>query len=150
MTTGTTSEATHGTRKEGERRRECFMQGHVYETMRKPLQLPQATADRELAINSVHPAPSLQASVCFYRKFQEWNHSLRFLSCPIRMSHRQNDAELCLPAHHSRVSLACFFERICFNHGTHAGEFGEPQCVFGIGWCARGPALNRSTSKNEL
>jgi hypothetical protein len=36
-------------------------------------------------------------------------------------SHRQNDAELCVAAHHSRVSLGRFFERICFNHGTDAG-----------------------------
>jgi hypothetical protein len=36
-------------------------------------------------------------------------------------SHRQNDAELCLAAHHSRVSLGRFFERICFNHRTDAG-----------------------------
>ena len=36
-------------------------------------------------------------------------------------SHRQNDAELCLAAHHPRVSLGRFFERIRFNHGTHAG-----------------------------
>ncbi len=35
-------------------------------------------------------------------------------------SHCQNDAELCVAAHHSRVSLGGFFERIGFNHGTHA------------------------------
>ncbi len=44
-------------------------------------------------------------------------------------SHRQNDAELRLAAHHARVSLGRFFERICFNHGTHAGQFGEVQCT---------------------
>ena len=65
-------------------------------------------------------------------------------------SHRQNDAKLCLAAHHARVSLARFFERICFNHRTHAGQFGEVQCVLGIGWRSRRPALNRSTSSNEL
>jgi hypothetical protein len=36
-------------------------------------------------------------------------------------SHRQNDAELCIAAHHARVGLGRFFERIGFNHGTHAG-----------------------------
>src|SRR5450432_1853376 len=36
-------------------------------------------------------------------------------------SHRQNDAELCVAAHHARVSLVRLFEWICFNHGTHAG-----------------------------
>ena len=40
-------------------------------------------------------------------------------------SHRQNDAELRLAAHHSRVSLGRFFERIGFDHGTHAGQFSE-------------------------
>ncbi len=61
------------------------MQGHVYETLRKPLQLPKATADREFYINSVHLAPSLQPSVCFYRELQEWNHLLLLLSCAVRM-----------------------------------------------------------------
>ena len=36
-------------------------------------------------------------------------------------SHRQNDAELCIAAHHSRVCLGRFFEWIRFNHGAHAG-----------------------------
>ena len=36
-------------------------------------------------------------------------------------SHRQNNSELRLAAHHARVSLGRFFERIGFNHGTHAG-----------------------------
>src|SRR5215467_14615683 len=65
-------------------------------------------------------------------------------------SHRQNYAELCVAAHHACVSLARFFERICFNHGTHPGQFGEAQSVLGIGRCSRGPALNGSSSKNEL
>src|SRR5260370_41484951 len=55
------------------------MQGHVYATLRNPLYLPKATADREFYINSVHLAPSLKTSVCFYREFQEWNHLLLFL-----------------------------------------------------------------------
>jgi hypothetical protein len=37
-----------------------------------------------------------------------------------RPSHRQNDTELCLAAEHARVSLGRFFQRIGFNHGTHA------------------------------
>ena len=56
-------------------------------------------------------------------------------------SHRQNDAELCLAAHHARVSLGRFFERIGFNHGTHAGQFGEAQRVLGIGWLFPRPSL---------
>ena len=35
-------------------------------------------------------------------------------------SHRQNDAELCIAAHHARVSLGRFFERVRLDHGTHA------------------------------
>ena len=34
-------------------------------------------------------------------------------------SHRQYHAELGLAAQHSRISLAGFFERKCFNHRTH-------------------------------
>src|SRR5215471_2405300 len=34
-------------------------------------------------------------------------------------------------AHHPRVSLVRFFERISFNHGAHAGSFSEAQCVLG-------------------
>ena len=36
-------------------------------------------------------------------------------------SHRQNNAELCLTAQHACVRLGRFFERVRFNHGTHAG-----------------------------
>jgi len=36
-------------------------------------------------------------------------------------SHRQNNAELRLTAQHARVRLGRFFERIRFNHGSHAG-----------------------------
>src|SRR5271169_2104474 len=71
------------------------------------------------------------------------------LHCPAT-SHGQNDAELCVAAQHARVSLGCFFERICLDHGTHAGQFGEVQCVFGIGGGSRSPALNPSTSAYEL
>lgn len=67
-----------------------------------------------------------------------------------RASHRQDDAELCVTAQHACVSLGCFSERICFDHRTHGGQFGEAQGVLGIGWCSRGPALNRSASGNEL
>ena len=49
-------------------------------------------------------------------KFQATHESERLTT-----SHRQNDAELCIAAHHARVSLGRFFERIGFNHGTHAG-----------------------------
>ena len=37
-------------------------------------------------------------------------------------SHRQNDAELCVAAHHAGVCLRRFFERIGFNHRAHAGQ----------------------------
>jgi Carboxypeptidase regulatory-like domain len=38
-----------------------------------------------------------------------------------RPSHRQNYAELCIAAHHSRVSLGRLFKRICFDHWAHTG-----------------------------
>jgi hypothetical protein len=65
-------------------------------------------------------------------------------------SHCENHSELCLAAYHPRVCLSRFFKRICFNHGTHTTQFGEAQCVLGIGWCARSPTLNGSTSADEL
>ena len=43
-------------------------------------------------------------------------------------SHGQNNAELCVAAHHACVSLARF-ERIGFNHGAHTGEFGKAQGI---------------------
>lgn len=65
-------------------------------------------------------------------------------------SHGEDHAELCIAAHHPRVSLCRLFKGIGFNHGTHATQFGETQCVLRIGCCSRGPALNRSTSTDEL
>src|SRR6476659_6707758 len=35
-------------------------------------------------------------------------------------SHRENNTKLRVAAHHTRVSLGCFLERIGFNHRTHA------------------------------
>src|SRR4029077_18791884 len=63
-------------------------------------------------------------------------------------SHRQNHAELRFAAHHARVALSRFFEWIRFNHGTHAGEFGEAQRILGISWRSGGPPLNRFNSEN--
>jgi hypothetical protein len=55
--------------------------------------------------------------------------------CYRSISHRENDAELRLAAHHPRVAFRRFFERISFNHGAHSAEFSEAECVIGIGWC---------------
>jgi len=52
------------------------------------------------------PSASLPYSI----EFARWSNS-----------HCQDDAELCLAAHHPRVSLGRFLERIGFNHGAHAG-----------------------------
>src|SRR6266581_376150 len=65
-------------------------------------------------------------------------------------SHRQNDAELCVAAHHSRVALGRFFERVGFDHRTHAGQLGESKRVLGICRRSGSPTLNRPISKNEL
>src|SRR5580704_18523192 len=73
-----------------------------------------------------------------------------FLERSLAASHCQNDAELCLAVHHARVSLARFFQWISFDHGTHAAQFGKVQRILGIRRRSRGPALNRSTSGNEL
>jgi hypothetical protein len=40
-------------------------------------------------------------------------------------SHRQNDAELCVTAHHPRECFLRSFERIGLNPGTHATQLGE-------------------------
>ena len=47
--------------------------------------------------------------------------------------HRQNDAKLRLPAHHLRVGFIHSRQRILFDHGAHAGQFGEAQRILGIG-----------------
>src|ERR1700739_46936 len=64
--------------------------------------------------------------------------------------HRQNDAELRITAHHSRVSLASLFEWIGLNHRTNPGQLRKPQCVFGIGWRTGRPALDGATSADQL
>src|SRR5262249_35053654 len=64
--------------------------------------------------------------------------------------HRQHNAELRVAAQHARVSLASFFERVGFDHGAHASQFGEAQRVLGVNRCARSPALNCSTAEDEL
>jgi hypothetical protein len=66
------------------------------------------------------------------------------------VSHRQNDAELCVAAHHPRVGLARSFERKRFDHGPQAGEFGAARCVLGIARRPRSVALNRSSFADEL
>jgi hypothetical protein len=66
----------------------------------------------------------------------------RLLDCTVGpSSHRQDHTELGVAAHHARVSLGRSFERIAFNHGTHAAQFSEAQGILGIGGCSRGPAL---------
>jgi len=92
--------------------------------------------------------PKIRVALCDLRCAWQSPPFLQHVFWPA--SHCQNDAELCIAAHHSRISLCCFFERLCFNHGTHASEFGESQSVLGIAWCSRGPALNASASTNEL
>ena len=52
-------------------------------------------------------------------RFKRSELKSRIVTTPI--SHRQYDTELRIAAQHSRVSFARFFERIYFNHGTHAG-----------------------------
>ena len=49
--------------------------------------------------------------------------------------HRQDDPELGVAAHHARISLGHFFQRIAFNHAAHASEFGETDGL------ASGPAF---------
>src|SRR5579864_6975599 len=65
-------------------------------------------------------------------------------------SHRQNDAELCLAAQHTFITLCCFFEWIGLNHRAHAGQLGETQSVILIRRRTRSPALNGSAASNEL
>ena len=67
-----------------------------------------------------------------------------------KTSHRQNDAELCLAAHHPRVSLACPFERVFLDHRTHARKFGEVHRVLFIGGRSGSRAFNFLSSNNEL
>jgi hypothetical protein len=46
--------------------------------------------------------------------------------CPTDFNlHRQNHAELCIAAHHSRVSLCRFCERVFFDHRTYPAQLRE-------------------------
>ena len=65
-------------------------------------------------------------------------------------SHRQNDAELCVTAHHARECFLRSFEWIGFNHGTHATQLGEAQGVLGIRWSSNRRALDGTLSADEL
>src|SRR5215470_16042210 len=65
-------------------------------------------------------------------------------------SHRQDDAEFCLPAHHVSVSFGGFHERIFFDHWADARHFRKTQRVLGIGWDSSQPALDSSRGENQL
>src|SRR5215470_1852156 len=73
-----------------------------------------------------------------------------FLRASFPFSHRQNDAELRLAAHHPCVGFAGFLERIGLNHGAHAGQFCETQRVLSIRWYSGSPAAQRMTAEDEL
>src|ERR1700730_796029 len=79
----------------------------------------------------MHPPPSLANAI-------------------VTTSHGQNNAKLCLAAHHPGIGLVRPFERIGFYHWTDAGEFGEVQCILGVCWCSRVPTLQASTCADEL
>src|SRR5215472_2587709 len=66
------------------------------------------------------------------------------------VSHRQDNTELRLATHHASVSLRRFFERIGFEHGTHAGQFGEVHRVLGIRSCPHRRALDGTLSGDGL
>ena len=65
-------------------------------------------------------------------------------------SHGQDDAELCVTAHHPRECFLRSFEWIGFNHGAHATQLGEAQGVLGIRWCSHRRALDGTLSADEL
>src|SRR5689334_625724 len=55
------------------------------------------------------------------------SRSRRYSSIPMSedaILHRQDNAELRVAAHHSRVGLAGFLDRVGFDHRAHAGQFG--------------------------
>lgn len=47
--------------------------------------------------------------------------------------HREDDPKLCLAAHHPRVGLCCFYERILLDHRPDTGQLGEAQRIFRVG-----------------
>jgi hypothetical protein len=47
--------------------------------------------------------------------------------------HREDDPKLCLAAHHPRVGLRCFYERILLDHRPDTGQLGEAQRIFRVG-----------------
>ena len=47
--------------------------------------------------------------------------------------HREDDPKLCVAAHHPRVGLCCFYERILLDHRPDTGQLGEAQRIFRVG-----------------
>jgi hypothetical protein len=72
----------------------------------------------DTARNPVHLELDVILSVASVRRITD--PKMTAVARPVH-SHRQNHAELCAAAHHARVGLGRFFERIGLNHGTHAG-----------------------------
>ena len=69
---------------------------------------------------------------------------------PTPRSHGEHDAELGFAAHHAGVGFAGFRERIFFNHGAHAAQFGEAERIFGVGGDSSRPALDVLPALDDL
>ena len=63
------------------------------------------------------------------------------------ISHRQDDTELRVAAHHARVGFGGLLQGIGFDHRPHAGELGEANRVLGVGRGPRVAALDAETAQ---
>ena len=48
------------------------------------------------------------------------------------LSHRQDNAKLCVAAHHAGICLGSLFQRIGFDHGAYPAQFGKAKRVIRI------------------
>src|SRR5215470_11941997 len=60
---------------------------------------------------------------------------------PLLQSHREDNTELRLAAHHPSIRLVGLLERIGFDHRPYSRQFGEVQCVFRVGRDSACPAV---------
>lgn len=67
----------------------------------------------------------------------------------MRVSHGQDDAELCFTAHHAIVGFGGLRKRIHFDHRTDAGHFREAQSVLGVRWNPALPSLYPLLAENH-
>src|SRR5258708_24673299 len=79
------------------------------------------------------------------------HHTTRFQRrTVVKASHRQDDSEFRLPAHHASIAFSGFPERVCFDHGADTGHFRKAERVLGVGRNSRRPAVDPLPAEHQL